>query len=133
METITKNQIISHSGLEEYFAPFREKTLGVNQTFNGPFGEKRIIYADWIASGRLYGPIERKMSQDIGRYVANTHTETSYTGMVMTKAYHEAKHLIKKHVNASFQRCDYPNRNRHDRCSIKIPKNAGTESTGAIS
>ena len=25
---------------------------------NGPFGEKKILYADWVASGRLYKPIE---------------------------------------------------------------------------
>src|SRR5690606_19353871 len=32
---------------------------------------------------------------------ANTHTETSVTGTAMTKAYHVARKIIKKHVNAN--------------------------------
>jgi selenocysteine lyase/cysteine desulfurase len=42
---------------------------------------KKIIYADWTASGRLYQPIEEKLLKEIGPYVANTHTETSITGL----------------------------------------------------
>ena len=61
---------------------------------------QRIIYADWIASGRLYDPIEKKLIEEIGPFVGNTHTETSETGMRMTHAYHESHKLIKKHVNA---------------------------------
>jgi len=30
--------------LEEYFKPFREKIIGINQTFVTPFGEKKIVY-----------------------------------------------------------------------------------------
>ena len=40
--------------LENYFQDFRENIIGRDQTFVGPFGEKKIIYADWVASGRLY-------------------------------------------------------------------------------
>ena len=39
---------------ELYFKIFRENTIGYNQTFQSPHGEKKIVYADWIASGRLY-------------------------------------------------------------------------------
>ena len=86
--------------LEEYFKPFREKTIGNNLVFEGPYGPKRVIYADWIASGRLYEPIERKLQSQFGPYVANTHTETTLTGTLMTKAYHRSHQLIKQHVNA---------------------------------
>jgi selenocysteine lyase/cysteine desulfurase len=89
------------SNLESYFAPFREHIVGLNKTFISPYGVKKIIYADWIASGRLYLPIESKLLNDIGPYVANTHTETSITGSVMTHAYHDARAIIKKHVNAA--------------------------------
>ncbi len=88
------------SELENYFAPFREKTIGRNKKFSTPYGEKEIVYADWIASGRLYEDIERKIAQDFGPFVGNTHTETSVTGTTMTRAYHKAKHIIKNHVNA---------------------------------
>ena len=87
--------------LECYFDEFRKDIIGINQTFQSPFGEKRIIYTDWTASGRLYRPIEEKLMNEFGPFVANTHTETSVTGTAMTIAYHEARHIIKKHVNAS--------------------------------
>ena len=88
------------SELEKYFEPFREKIIGNDVTFESPYGTKRILYADWIASGRLYGPIEQKLQKEFGPYVANTHTETTLTGTLMTKAYHRSHQLIKKHVNA---------------------------------
>lgn len=86
--------------MEEYFKKFRNEIIGLNQTFKSPYGEKRIIYADWIASGRLYGPIEDKITNLFGPFVGNTHTETSETGTLTTKAYHLAQKKIKEHVNA---------------------------------
>ncbi|TNE28096.1 MAG: selenocysteine lyase, partial [Bacteroidetes bacterium] len=74
------------STLEKHFAKFRENTLGSELSIEGPHGSKPLIYADWIASGRMYGPIEDKM-REMGAFVANTHTETSYTGSSMTLAY----------------------------------------------
>lgn len=89
------------TALETYFEPFRKNIVGIDQEFDSPFGRKKIIYTDWTASGRLYAPIEEKMLKDFGPFVANTHTETSVTGTAMTKAYHEARKIIKKHVNAN--------------------------------
>jgi len=88
------------SNLEKYFEKFRENTIGHDACFNSPFGKQKILYADWIASGRLYAPIEEKMSKDFGPFVANTHTETNETGTMMTQSYHKAQEIIKKHVNA---------------------------------
>jgi selenocysteine lyase/cysteine desulfurase len=85
---------------EKYFNQFRRNIVGIDHEYLTPFGKKKIIYCDWIASGRLYGPIERKISDTFGPFVANTHTETSETGSVMTWAYHHAQEIIKKHVNA---------------------------------
>lgn len=87
--------------LEQYFQQFRNNIIGIDQEFISPFGMKKIIYTDWTASGRLYRPIEEKMMNDFGCFVANTHTETTATGTVMTLAYHHARHIIKHHVNAS--------------------------------
>jgi len=86
--------------LEKYFDKFRKNIIGINQVYNTPFGEQKIIYADWIASGRLYQPIEQKIQNEFGPFVANTHTETSETGTLMTHSYHYAQKLIKQHVNA---------------------------------
>ena len=66
--------------LESHFAPFRENIVGYHKTFISPYGKKRIVYADWIASGRLYKPIEEKISEVFGPLVGNTHSEASETG-----------------------------------------------------
>ena len=87
--------------LEVYFDQFRQGIIGINQEFETPFGTKKIVYTDWTASGRLYRPIEEKITNQLGPFVANTHTETSVTGTAMTMAYHEARHIVKHHVNAN--------------------------------
>ncbi len=107
----------SKSSLENYFDQFRKNIIGIDQTFQSPYGVKKIIYTDWTASGRLYRPIEEKLMNKVGPFVANTHTETSITGSAMTQAYHKARDIIKKHVNAD-----------ENDCLI----NAGTGMTGVI-
>ncbi len=86
--------------LEKYFEKFRENIVGINAAFKSPYGIQKIIYADWIASGRLYGPIEDKIKNLFGPLVGNTHSEASETGVSMTLAYHLAHKIIKQHVNA---------------------------------
>lgn len=86
--------------LEAYFAPFRAKIIGINQTYDTPYGTKKIVYADWTASGRMYEAIEKLLTEKISPFVANTHTETNVTGSSMTLAYKKARDIIKRHVNA---------------------------------
>jgi selenocysteine lyase/cysteine desulfurase len=88
------------SKLEEYFSPFRENTIGTNQEFYSPYGKQKLLYADWIASGRLYEPIEKILTEVFGPLVGNTHSESSETGTAMTHSYHEAQKIIKLHCNA---------------------------------
>jgi len=88
------------SSLESYFAEFRKNIVGIDAIIKTPYGNKPLIYADWIASGRLYAPIEKHMTEVIGPMVGNTHSESSTTGRAMTKAYHMAHKAIKEHVNA---------------------------------
>lgn len=88
------------SSLEEYFVQFRNGIVGIDQEFESPLGKKKIVYSDWIASGRLYRPIEQRLLDDIAPFIGNTHTETSETGLLMTKAYHWSHKLIKQHCNA---------------------------------
>jgi selenocysteine lyase/cysteine desulfurase len=101
----TKSLTSNNLSLEQYFKPFRENIIGQNQVFDAPTGKKRIIYADWTASGRLYKPIEDRILSDFAPFVANTHTETNVCGTLMTLAYHKARDIIKQHVNAAPTDC----------------------------
>lgn len=92
---------IKDSKLEEYFNQFRDNIVGIDLEFESPYGTQKIVYTDWTASGRLYRPIEEKILNDFGPYVANTHTETTESGTAMTMAYHKAKAIIKAHVNSN--------------------------------
>lgn len=94
MRTTTTN-------LSQYFQRFRANVIGIDEEFETPDGKKKMIYADWTASGRLYAPIEHSLLKNFGPYVGNTHTETNITGTSMTVAYHKAKQIIKDHVNAN--------------------------------
>ncbi|WP_347053328.1 aminotransferase class V-fold PLP-dependent enzyme [Flavobacterium olei] len=93
------------SKLEHYFSEFRENTVGVNHTFESIYGTQNLLYADWIASGRLYFPIEEIMLRKMGPMIANTHSFSSQTGKASTYAYQYARQLIKQHVNASETDC----------------------------
>src|ERR1700761_6714526 len=85
---------------EVYFSPFRQHILGRETCFDGPYGSQRIVYADWTASGRAYGPIEKQLQEEVLPFYGNTHTETTVTGRKMTSAYEQAKTDIKTHVHA---------------------------------
>lgn len=87
--------------LENYFSEFRRTIIGHQQIFESPLGKKQIIYADWTASGRAYQPIEEYLQKEIMPFIGNTHTETTITGTLMSKAYEKAKDIIKQHVNAN--------------------------------
>ena len=86
--------------MKNYFDRFRKEIVGIDTEFESPYGTKKIIYADWTASGRLYYPIEKKLLH-LGEFLGNTHTETTLTGKTMTNIYNLSKEIIKKHVNAS--------------------------------
>ncbi len=84
-----------------HFEKFRRNIIGINQVIPTPYGEKKLVYTDWTASGRLYKPIEEKITNTFGPFLANTHTETTFTGQFITHAYHEALKIIKNHVKAT--------------------------------
>lgn len=100
MNRAKEKRIVQKTNHEEYFKQFRKNIIGIDESFDSPYGSQRIIYGDWIASGRLYGPIEDKIRNQFGPLVGNTHSESSETGRTMTIAYQEAHKLIKNHVNA---------------------------------
>lgn len=83
-------QPITTSESEAFWAEIRQQVLG----------DDHRLYADWTASGRLYGPIEARLTTLAGPMMANTHTEDSVTGAQMTHWVEESRQRIKQHVNA---------------------------------
>lgn len=58
--------------------------VGNDAEVDGPFGAKKLLYADYVASGRALGVIERFVMEHILPFYANSHTEASYCGGAMT-------------------------------------------------
>ncbi len=96
------NDISYKLNMQRYFEKYRMGIIGRKHNIKTPMHEAiRLVYADWTASGRMYLPIENRILEEIYPFVANTHTDTNYTGSKMTYAYHEARELIKEHVGAT--------------------------------
>lgn len=74
--------------------------IGNNAVFMGPFGPKQLVYADYVASGRALGAIERLIIDKVLPYYANSHTEASYCGAFMTGMRHRARQLIAEQCGA---------------------------------
>ncbi|MEO9967718.1 MAG: aminotransferase class V-fold PLP-dependent enzyme [Reichenbachiella sp.] len=83
------------------FENIKKNIIGSTQPFDTPFGSFNMLYADWVASGRLYEPIEDAIKSKFGPWVANTHSYSNKSGSLMTTAYDHAKKIIRNHVNAS--------------------------------
>jgi selenocysteine lyase/cysteine desulfurase len=77
----------------------RLQEVGKYASIETPFGERLLFYADLTATGRFVHFVEAWLSQ-VRPYYANTHTAVSSTGRVMTKLREQARHVIRKAVNA---------------------------------
>ena len=80
----------------------RQQIVGVDSTFETPFGERLMVYCDYTASGRCLRFVESYL-QSLQRVYANTHTEDDITGRSMSQLLHEAEEAIKESVNAGPQ------------------------------
>ncbi len=78
----------------------RGDILGADACVRTPFGERRITYADHIASGRPLASVEERLRASVLPLYANTHTEDSATGAYTTHLVHEASAYIKRQLGA---------------------------------
>ncbi len=88
---------MTHTRLEPAF--LRQQIVGIDSTFETPYGERLMVYCDYTASGRCLRFVEAYI-QSLQRIYANTHTEDDITGRSMTQLLHEAETAIKESVNA---------------------------------
>jgi selenocysteine lyase/cysteine desulfurase len=79
----------------------RESVIGRDDVLDGPFGPRPIIYADYTASGRSLTFIEDYIRSVVLPLYANTHTESSGTGLQTTRLREEARHIIARCVGAN--------------------------------
>lgn len=84
------------------FAALRGQIVGIDSSFDTPFGRRMLVYCDYTASGRCLGFVERYL-QGLQRIYANTHTEDDLTGRSMSRLLHAAESSIKRSLNAGPQ------------------------------
>ena len=76
----------------------RDGIIGDDRVIEGPYGQRRVTYADYTASGRSLGFIEDFIRDEVMPLYANTHTETSGTGLQTTRFREDARAVIHRAV-----------------------------------
>ena len=79
----------------------RNSIIGRHHEIDGPFGPRLVMYADYTASGRSLTFIENFIREHVHPYYANTHTESSATGLQTTQFREDARALIKEAVGGT--------------------------------
>jgi len=76
----------------------RASVIGDEQVMRGPYGARRVTYADYVASGRALGFLEDFVRDEVLPRYANTHTESSGTGLQTTRLREDARRIIRDAV-----------------------------------
>ena len=73
----------------------RAAVIGDDEAIATPFGLRRVTYADYTASGRSLGFIEDFIREAVLPLYANTHTESSGTGLQTTRFREDARRIVR--------------------------------------
>lgn len=85
---------------EDIIAFLQAGLIGEGVEIDGGLGPHKLIYADYVASGRALRPVESFVMDQVLPYYANSHTEASYCGAAMTRMRQDARQIIAGLVGA---------------------------------
>jgi selenocysteine lyase/cysteine desulfurase len=92
---------INHGLVDEVTVRIRNGLIGEGAILDGPYGPRRITYADYTASGRALTFVEDYIRSAVLPTYANTHTESSATGRHTMALREDARALIHQAVGGS--------------------------------
>ena len=93
--------IESHLPTSPLLERVRRGVIGEGELMDGPFGPRRVTYADYTASGRSLDFIEDFIRDAVLPRYANTHTESSGTGLQTSRLREDARKMIRDAVSGT--------------------------------